>query len=230
MLRSTSSSYLLMLSLELARKNLEDSGHELFSNLSQQAGDFISRMRNQGVDIVSEKEMLEQRGVRWYDNSRILWRTNGLGISGFQAEQLLTKKYSLQPELSMIDHVLFLCGLNDTEKDFIELEHAIKSLTESLGEVTEKRMESSLPPLPELIVSPRDAFYTEKKESLIRESVGKIAGEMIMVYPPGIPLICPGEQINIEVINFLELLIKENASIQGLADPDKKTIRVLSYS
>ena len=51
-----------------------------------------------------------------------------------------------------------------------------------------------------------------------------------MVYPPGIPLICPGEQITLAVIDYLKMLIKENAFIQGLADPDKKTIRILSYS
>lgn len=230
MLRSTSSSYLLMLSLELARKHLEDFGESSYVKLRQLSGSFIARMRGEGIDILSDEEMLSQNGICWYDNSRILWRTKSLGITGFEAEKILAKDFNLQPELAMIDHVLFLCGLNDTEQDFQELELAIKGLINKLDAGREKKINSLLPPLPELIVSPRDAFYTEKKESVIEKSIGKIAGEMIMVYPPGIPLICPGEQITLEVIDYLKMLIDENAFIQGLADPDKKTIRILSYS
>ena len=82
--------------------------------------------------------------------------------------------------------------------------------------------------MPEVIEIPRDAFYADKKSVSLDQSIGEIAGENVMAYPPGIPIVSPGERITKEVVDYIKLLKKENCSLQGTADPYVNNIRVLT--
>ena len=78
-----------------------------------------------------------------------------------------------------------------------------------------------------MIVSPRDAFYSPKKVVHLNDSVGEIAGEMIMAYPPGIPVICMGERITQDIVDYVNILKSEKCQLQGTADPRVEYVRVL---
>ena len=78
-----------------------------------------------------------------------------------------------------------------------------------------------------MIVSPRDAFYNPKKTVRLEDSDGEIAGEMVMAYPPGIPVICLGERITKDMIDYIKILKEERCQLQGTSDPHVDYIRVL---
>ena len=78
-----------------------------------------------------------------------------------------------------------------------------------------------------MIVTPRDAFYNSKKTVKLEDSAGEIAGEMVMAYPPGIPVICLGERITKNVVDYIKLLKQEGCELQGTYDPGVEYIRVL---
>jgi arginine decarboxylase len=78
-----------------------------------------------------------------------------------------------------------------------------------------------------MIVSPRDAFYSPQKRIPLANSAGEIAGEMIMAYPPGIPVICMGERLTTDIISYIQRLKEEDCHLQGTADPDINYIQVL---
>lgn len=81
---------------------------------------------------------------------------------------------------------------------------------------------------PEVLVTPREAFYRMKKVVELENSVGEIAGEIILAYPPGIPVIGIGERISREIIEYIKVLKKEKCQLQGTSDPKADYIRVLS--
>jgi arginine decarboxylase len=70
-----------------------------------------------------------------------------------------------------------------------------------------------------MIVTPRDAFYSPKKVVRLEDSEGEISGEMVMAYPPGIPVICMGERINREIIDYIKVLKEQKCQLQGTSDP-----------
>ncbi len=90
-----------------------------------------------------------------------------------------------------------------------------------------KRNIIRMPGIPEQVLIPREAFYSEKNTIPFKESAGKICGEMIMAYPPGIPIITPGERITEEIIEYVEDLKEAQLHIQGMADPELININVI---
>ena len=92
-----------------------------------------------------------------------------------------------------------------------------------------QRGPAELPDMPELIVSPREAYYGTKKSVALDACIGEISGEMLMAYPPGIPLICPGERITQDFVDYVKVLKEQHATLQGTADPYVERIRVLGY-
>ena len=86
----------------------------------------------------------------------------------------------------------------------------------------------NLPLPPEQLISPRDAYYSDIKTVPLEKAEDEISAEMIMAYPPGIPLICPGERLTREIIDYVKILKEEPCQLQGTQDPEINYIKVLS--
>ena len=84
-----------------------------------------------------------------------------------------------------------------------------------------------MPAIPDLIVTPREAFLSDFVEVQFKRSAGSVCAEVVTPYPPGIPLLCPGERITQEIVDYLELELKAGIKIQGPVDAELKSIRVL---
>ena len=78
-----------------------------------------------------------------------------------------------------------------------------------------------------MVVPPRDAYYAPKRRVLLEDAVGEIAGESVMVYPPGIPIVAPGEKITLDVMNHISFLRTQDCILTGTEDPAIETILVL---
>jgi len=142
---------------------------------------------------------------------------------------ILYHNYRIQIELADLYNILCIISLGD---DYT----AIDRLVEALRDIAEIYRNEQMEPvfekeliIPEIIVSPKEAFYSSKKTVKLEESVGEISGELVMSYPPGIPIIAPGEKITEEVVNYIQLLKEQKAILQGPVDPLLESIRALGF-
>jgi len=221
-LQSTSASYLLMGSLDGARYNLVKHGSaqlEKTIELSQYARSELNGIV--GISVVDEK--------RFYDCTKLVINVSGLSLTGFQVYELLWQHYDIQLELCETNHVLAVISLGNEPQD-------IEKLVAAMAEIASKHLETSkegrllLEPLLQnsvVAMSPRDAHFHSKTLVPLEKAIGQIAAESIMAYPPGIPIVSPGELITVEIVQILKDLKAKNAFIVDNADPDLKQILVV---
>lgn len=223
---TTSSSYLLMCSLDIARKQIATQGIEMLEEtlrLARMARDEINKI--EGLYAFG-KELIGTPGFYDFDETKLGINVSGLGFTGYEMEAKLRSEYNIQIELSDMHNIMGIVSMGDTEENIVTLINALKDIS-SKTEVKELRKPTIIPQNPKMIVSPRDAFYSMKKAIPLKESVGEIAGEMVMAYPPGIPVICMGERITQDIIDYIEILKKQRCQMQGTADPHVNSILVL---
>ena len=198
LLHTTSPSYPLMASLDCARRQIATEGKELLDKAIKLAKRFRTEVnRIPGMSCFGE-EIVGREGVFAFDPTKITITAKELGLTGAELETILTEDYNIQMELSDFYNVLGLITIGDTDESVDKLINALKDISEKYyGKGNKlKREFLKMPPIPEQVLNPREAFYSEKNKVLFSESEGKICGEMIMAYPPGIPVITPGERIS----------------------------------
>lgn len=220
-LRSTSGSYPLMLSIEAARKQLALSGEDLLNETLK-----LAMYARNKINELKHIILIEEENKAYFDPTKISIYVRDLGLTGFEAEYLLRSKYKIQIELAEMNTLMALITIGDTKESVDKLIFGIQQL-ESHYSSKKKNTVIHRPDLPEVIITPRDAFYQHKRKVKLEDSKGEISGEMIMAYPPGIPIICPGEKITKEIIDYIKLLKNEHSSLQGATDPFINEIMVL---
>lgn len=223
---TTSASYLLLCSLDIARKQLALKGHEMLAetlSLARWARDEINQI--EGL-YVPGKDLVGKPGFFDFDETKLTVCLRDIGLSGYEAERILRQDYNIQIELSDIYNVLPYISLGDSKKSVGALINAFKDLVMKYPK-REMHKRTIIPQTPKMIVAPREAYYSSKKTIALEKAEGEIAGEMIMAYPPGIPVVCMGEKITQEVIAYIQLLKAEDCELQGTADPYVNYIRVL---
>ncbi|MEN6326437.1 MAG: aminotransferase class I/II-fold pyridoxal phosphate-dependent enzyme [Syntrophomonas sp.] len=223
---TSSASYLLMGSLDVARKQLATQGNELLDYallLARTAREQINKI--DGLYAFG-RELTELPGCDGFDETKLAINVRGLGYTGYQAERILREEYNIQIELADLYNIMAVVSIGDREENLLALVEALKDMT---GKSKGRNIKNStvIPYCPEMIVSPRDAFYSRKKSLALEKCAGEIAGEMIMAYPPGIPVICMGERITRDIVDYIKILKEENCELQGTADPRVDFIQVL---
>lgn len=223
---TSSASYILMLSIDLARKQLAGRGRTLLGRTLSLSG-WARRELNKIEGVYAFGRELEGTpGCYAFDETKLGIHVRDLGYTGFQIENILRTKYKIQMELSDIYNTLAIVSLGDEKEDLQKLVAALKGIADNKqGRKIYKWV--NIPFCPEMIVSPRDAFYSPKRFVPIDYSPGEVSGEMIMAYPPGIPVICMGERITPEIIDYIKLLQAEGCELHGAADSRIKKIKVL---
>lgn len=226
--QTTSPSYILLASLDIARRQLAQKGKVMINT----AYELAQWARKEIIKIdgyyVMDNDILQYTANCALDPTKIVINVRDLGLSGYEVEKILRQQYRIQVELSDLYNIIALVSLGD---DLETLTYLIKSLKEiSQGQTLSNVVKYfiPLPGLPEAVVSPREAFYGETKNVPLGEAEGEISGEMIMAYPPGIPIICPGERITQDIIDYVNVLKNEQAEIHGPEDPEINSIKVLN--
>ncbi len=229
LLHTTSPSYPLMASLDCARRQIAIHGRELLTRTIELANYLRSEINKiPGIHSFGA-EIVGREGIFAFDPTKITISAKGLGITGFELETILTDDYNIQMELSDFYNVLGLITIGDTPDSALKLINALKDISKRFYDTKEIKKIKSLriPAIPEPVLVPREAFYSEKNKVLFEESEGKICAEMIMAYPPGIPIIVPGERISKEVLDYIEELRETKTHLQGMEDPELKYINVI---
>lgn len=229
MLTTTSTSYPLLASLDTARRQLALKGHRLIENTLELAEETRASINSIDGLYCAGAEMLEQNTVTAMDPTKLLISVQQLGINGYEAEKWLRKHYRIEVELSDLYNILCIISFGDTEKEISLLVQAMKDLARQhyASKTYTAPAVLKLPSIPTLSIAPRDAFYAEKETVALSESAGRIIAEFIMIYPPGIPVLLPGEIITEENLIYIQANAAAGLPVQGPEDPSLQTIRVI---
>lgn len=228
LLQTTSPSYILMASLDCARRQIALNGNEL-SDKAIELSNYVRKEINKipGFYCFGE-EILNTPGVFALDPTKITITCRDLGITGYDLDMILSNKYHIQMELSDLYNVLAVGSFGDTKEAMDKLIEALKEIShEFLGKSDSKPDFLDIPKIPELKLSPRTAFNSNKVSLPLKESINRISSEFLMAYPPGIPVLCPGEIITEEIINYVEDLKRVGLYVQGTEDPQVENIKVV---
>ncbi|OSX55219.1 aminotransferase class I/II-fold pyridoxal phosphate-dependent enzyme [Anoxybacillus ayderensis] len=229
MLTTTSTSYLLLASLDVARKRLATEGHEL----AEQAIRLANETRKQINDIdylyCVGKEIIGTKATFDYDPTKLIISVKELGLTGYEVEKWLREHYNIEVELSDLYNILCIITPGDTKRETGVLVEALRRLSNEFRHQAEvgKKPKVLLPDIPVLALTPRDAFYSETEVVPFDESAGRIIAEFVMVYPPGIPIFIPGEIITEENLNYIRKNIEVGLPVQGPEDDTLQTLRVI---
>lgn len=227
LMQTTSASYLLMSSIDVARKQLATEGPKLLGEvlaLTRYARDRINKI--EGLYAFGT-ELIGTPGTFSFDESKLGINVRKLGLTGFEVYDLLIDEYNIQVELADYYNILAIVSLGDTKEALDALIDALADIAVRYRRDEEIKVVNAFLKNPDVIVSPRDAFYSSKKAVKLEEAEGEISGESIMAYPPGIPIVSPGERISKEIIEHIMILKEEESLLQGTEDPYAECIRVL---
>jgi len=228
MMQTTSPSYILMASLDCARRQIALHGKELLDNTI----DLIKYARTEINNIPGMfsfgEEVLGEPGCYGFDPTKLTITCRDLGITGYDLDMILTNKYHIQVEMSDLYNILAVGSYGDTKDSIDALINALKEISnEYIGKGNTKSDFIDIPSIPEQILKPRDAFNSDKHPVQLKDSIGMISGEFLMAYPPGIPILCPGEKITEEIVTYVQRLKDTGLYVQGTEDPKVEYIRVV---
>ncbi|MBM7572232.1 aminotransferase class I/II-fold pyridoxal phosphate-dependent enzyme [Aquibacillus albus] len=228
MLTTTSTSYILLASLDVARKQLAMNGKELLNRtlkLAEETREAVNRIPN--IKCIG-KEIIGSEATFSYDPTKLIISVKDLGITGYDVEVWLREKYNIEVELSDLYNILCIITPGDTEKETDLLVKALQQLANDKSiTATEQKIHVRIPDIPVLALTPRAAFYAETETILLKDAVGRISAESIMVYPPGIPIFIPGEIITNDNIDYIHENLDAGLPVQGLEDETLNNINVI---
>ena len=235
---STSPNLVLVASLDVARRQMALEGPALLSRTIEIANDARRRL-NEIPKVYCFGEELEGRpGVYDLDPLKITVTVKDLGYTGYEAEEILRRRYNVQVELADLFNVVALYTIGTTTEASDALVYGVQELARedrpvdifSPSGVLDRRLKTGtykLPAIPPIRLVPRDAFLADTEFVPFKQSARRICAEVITPYPPGIPVLSPGEEITPEIIDYLALEKKAGVRMQGPYDDDLKFIRVV---
>ena len=225
LLQSTSPNQLLLASLDIARLQMAEQGEELVNRAVKlaeklrQAVNAIPGLWSFGADYLPAGEGL--------DLTKVTVSVRGLGITGVQAESILRHTYKIQCELSDAYNLLFIISYADTEAQVKILVEALQGLAAQFADADELTLPVEIPPVPAVGIRPREAFFGGRETVDFEEAAGLIAAEQIMFYPPGIPILAPGDEIEPEALYYIRTMQRLGLKVVGPADSTLQTIQVV---
>ncbi|SHI59507.1 lysine decarboxylase [Dethiosulfatibacter aminovorans DSM 17477] len=233
MLLTSSPSYLMMASIEASVDLMDREGSSRLKANMDCVDKMADRYENAGR-IFRKRDYFIKRGVHDFDDTRLLFKTSEIGVDGGRAESILRKEYNVQVEMADTNYVNAFMTACDGAYDIERLFAAVNDMVLKYGmtaddEKTGSEDEASMPctmECPEMAMNMRKAFYSEKTSVDIIDAVGEICGCHITPYPPGIPLLCPGEKITGQLVERIIKISKSGIEVMGLEEGKIKIIKI----
>lgn len=225
--QTTSGSYLLMSSLDLARRDLVLHGKEIFKKVTELAEYAREEINKIGGYYTFSKDLINGDTIYDFDSTKLSIFTRGIGLAGIEVYDILRDEYGIQIEFGDIANILAIISVGDKK---LSLERLISSLSEikRLYAKDKTGMFDHEYINPEVVLTPQDAFYASKTSVPINESDGKTCAEFVMCYPPGIPILAPGEKITKEILEYIEYAKKKGCFLTGTEDIKIENINIVS--
>lgn len=215
--QTTSASYLLMVSLDLARRNLALNGREMYWKSMQYVNYAREEINSIGGYYVYGDDLCNGDSFYAFDNTKLSIHTRQMGLAGIEVYDILRDEYGIQIEFGDIGNILAIVTAGDRNLEIERLISALSEIKRRYGGDPSGLLNSEYIP-PEVALPPQQAFYAEKKSVLLEQSEGEICSEFVMCYPPGIPILAPGERITKEIISYIKYAKEKGCSLTGPQD------------
>ena len=224
--QTTSASYLLMASLDLSRRNLALNGHAIF----EQVVDYTNYVRNElhtiGGYYVFGRDLINGDSVYDLDPTKLSIHTLNVGLAGIEVYDILRDDYDIQIEFGDLGNILAYLSVGDRERDIERLVGALADIKRRFerskkGMLTQEYIE------PLVAISPQQAFYAQKELVPLQAAVGRTCGEFVMCYPPGIPILGPGEVVTNAIVNYIAYAKEKGCQLTGTEDLHVEKLNVV---
>ena len=225
--QTTSASYLLLSSLDISRRNLALRGEESFAKVVEMAEYARREINSIGGYYAYGKELVNGDSIFDYDVTKLSVYTRDIGLAGIEVYDLLRDEYDIQIEFGDISNILAYISIGDRIQDIERLVGALDDV-ERLYKKDSAGLLSGEYISPKVVMSPQKAFYSEKVSVPVEASSGRVCAEFVMCYPPGIPILAPGEMITDDVVQYILYAKKKGCSMQGTEDPAVDHLMVLA--
>ncbi len=224
--QTTSGSYLLMSSLDISRRNLALHGDKIFANVQKLAQYARAEINEIGDYYAFGEELVNNNSIFDFDPTKLSVHTLDIGLAGIEVYDLLRDDYDIQIEFGDLGNILAYLSIGDR---FQEVERLVSALAEirrrfkrdPSGLMTQEYID------PIVAASPQEAFYANKISLPLNETQGHICSEFVMCYPPGIPILAPGERITAEILRYIEYAHEKGCQMTGPEDPTIKHLNVI---
>jgi arginine/lysine/ornithine decarboxylase len=227
LVQSTSPNYWFLASLDSARQQLAMNGTELLEKTMKLARTVRAELNSIPGIRSFGRNIIDYNGVEGFDETKITIDFAGIGLNGCQAESLLRQE-KIEVELTAANHVLALITLGDTDASAEALLQACRRIAAGRSVRHDAAIEAEEPlPAPQVVVSPRAAWNSKTDTVPLEQSRGRVAAETVTFYPPGIPVIAPGEVVTTACIHYIQNKIKAGYKPNGADDAALQTIRVI---
>lgn len=228
LLQSSSPNVLLTSSLDAARHQAKLEGERLLTQALRLAEMARAAIRQIPGLWCYGAELVGEHGIAAYDPTKLVIRVSETGLTGKQFVAELWAHHRITVEFADPRHIICSISMADEAAKVELLLNALRAIAAD-GPKTASPPAVQLPPsaLPELILNPRQATFSRSHAVPLAEAAGEICAEQIIPYPPGVPLLVPGERLSAEMIDYLRYLLALNTNIVGPEDAQLKTVRVI---
>ncbi len=224
--QTTSASYLLLSSLDISRRNLALRGKESFEKVADMAQYAREEINSIGGYYAYGKDLVNGGSIFDFDVTKLSVYTRDIGLTGIEVYDLLRDEYDIQIEFGDIGNILAYISIGDRIQDIERLVGALEDIKRLYSKPV-SLLHNAEYITPIVAATPQKAFYAEKELIPIRETAGRICGEFVMCYPPGIPILAPGEMITQEIIDYTLFAKEKGCSMQGPEDGSLERLNVL---
>lgn len=226
--QTTSGSYLLLSSLDISRRNLALRGKESFARVVELADYARDEINKIGGYYAFSKELINGNSVFDFDRTKLSVHTLEIGLAGIEVYDILRDEYDIQIEFGDIGNILAYLSIGDRRQ---EVERLVSALAEvkrcyqkdKTGMLSQEYVE------PHVVTTPQESFYAEKEAIPLLETEGRVCSEFVMCYPPGIPILAPGEMISKEIIEYIVYAKEKGCSMTGPEDARIEKLNVLKH-
>ena len=224
--QTTSASYLLLSSLDISRRNLALRGKEAFAGVVEMARYARSEINEIGDYYAFGKELINGDSIFAFDETKLSVNTLDVGLAGIEVYDLLRDEYDIQIEFGDLGNILAYLSIGDRERDIERLVSALSEIRRlykksKAGLMKQEYIE------PIVAMSPQDAFYAEKTSLPLRQTEGRVCSEFVMCYPPGIPILAPGERITRRILDYIEYAKAKGCQMTGPEDAKIERLNVI---
>lgn len=224
--QTTSGSYLLLASLDIARRNLALRGKDNFRRVAKMAEYARDEINAIGGYYAFGKELINGDSVYDFDTTKLSVYTLDTGLAGIEVYDRLRDDYDIQIEFGDLGNILAYLSIGDRYQELERLVSALSDIYHTVkGESKAVAVQEYIPPI--VAVTPYEAFYADKEKVALDDASGRICCEFVMCYPPGIPILAPGEMITRDILKYIKYAKEKGCSMTGPEDASIETLNVI---
>ncbi|MCV7136808.1 DegT/DnrJ/EryC1/StrS family aminotransferase [Mycobacterium hodleri] len=232
LIQTTSPHFAIMASIDLARRQMAEHGRELLTEALDRARRTAARLAAvPGLTVLRPEHLAGPgTGLHQLDETKLLVGTRGLDMDARDVVARLNAVHGVQPELSGSGHVLCITTIGNTERDVDRLVDGFAEVARHAGTrpagAHGALVADVLALRPTTVLTPREAYFAGAESVRLTEAAGRVAAEAITPYPPGIPLVMPGERLDADVLGLLTAL-RDRGNPISASDPTMEFVTVV---